>query len=105
MEFESADEVLKAMTKHGQTIGNRYVEIFSINEIELQNIVRRKQAAVMVHPQLHTHISGTLILLSFQAPKVDGGFIRIRGLPYSCKSEDIDKFFKGTYQCPSADTR
>ena len=100
MEFGSADEVLKAMSKHGQTIGNRYVEIFSINEIELQNIVRRKQAAIMVYLYPHTVPPHTYLVYNLavvQTPKLDGGFIRIRGLPYSCKSEDIEKFFKGKH--------
>jgi hypothetical protein len=50
--------------------------VFTIAESELNDLIRR---------------------LEVKKETANRGFVRIRGLPYSCKKEDITRFFQGFY--------
>ncbi|CAD5225088.1 unnamed protein product [Bursaphelenchus xylophilus] len=66
------DDVAKSQEKHQQNLGNRYIEVFVVADAD----------------QLIKRIQSTLV-------DRNTGAVRVRGLPYSCKKEDVYDFFKG----------
>ncbi|XP_069482381.1 G-rich sequence factor 1 isoform X1 [Ambystoma mexicanum] len=75
IEFESEDDLQKAMEKHKKYMGQRYIEVFKVNPQDASLLLNRLQPA-----SSHT---------------VEEGVVRLRGLPYSCTEEDIAQFFTG----------
>ncbi|KAH7721546.1 RNA recognition domain-containing protein [Aphelenchoides avenae] len=74
VEFSSAGDAQRAQQKHQATMGSRYVEVFAISDVELDQLMRRAYQ---------------------RAASGNSGFVRVRGLPYSCRREELIGFFKG----------
>ncbi|XP_029619749.1 G-rich sequence factor 1 [Salmo trutta] len=72
IELEHEDDVGKALEKHRQYLGPRYIEVFEVNNSDAEAILKK----------------------SVQLPARDG-LVRIRGLPYSCTETDVMLFFSG----------
>ncbi|KAH7729530.1 heterogeneous nuclear ribonucleoprotein F [Aphelenchoides avenae] len=73
LQLPSNEHVQEALKKDRGTMGNRYIEVFAITNDELQLFLKR---------------------LEVKRSLSDKGFIRVRGLPYNCKREELDAFFK-----------
>ncbi|KAF7648162.1 hypothetical protein LDENG_00161170 [Lucifuga dentata] len=71
IELEHEEDISKALEKHWQYMGSRYVEVYEVTNSDAEKIL--KKAA--------------------QAPAK--GVVRIRGLPFSCTEADITWFFSG----------
>ncbi|XP_069092966.1 G-rich sequence factor 1 isoform X1 [Pleurodeles waltl] len=74
IEFESEEDVQKAMEKNRKYMGQRYIEVFKVNPQDAELLLNRLQPAT---------------------PQTAEGVVRLRGLPYSCTEEDIVEFFTG----------
>ncbi|XP_061586694.1 G-rich sequence factor 1 [Cololabis saira] len=72
IELENEEDVSKALEKHRQYLGPRYVEVSEVTNCDAEDIL--KKAA---------HRPG------------DEGVVRIRGVPFSCTEDDIVHFFSG----------
>ncbi|KAG7481352.1 hypothetical protein MATL_G00065770 [Megalops atlanticus] len=72
IELEHEEDVHKALEKHRQYLGPRYVEVYEVTNSEAEEILRTSS----LHP-------------------AQDGVIRIRGLPYICTEEDVVRFFSG----------
>ncbi|XP_040822659.1 G-rich sequence factor 1 isoform X2 [Ochotona curzoniae] len=75
IEMESEQDVQKALEKHHMYMGQRYVEVYEINNEDVDALMK----------SLHVKSS----------PVVNDGVVRLRGLPYSCNEKDIIEFFAG----------
>lgn len=88
VQFGSRQDATDAQSKDRQTIGTRYIEgfyvylkknffiiiVFQVSDIEIEQLMKR------------LHMKRTL------ATK---GFVRIRGLPYTCTKDQVQQFFEG----------
>ncbi|XP_041691876.1 G-rich sequence factor 1 [Coregonus clupeaformis] len=72
IELEHEEDVCKALEKHRQYLGPRYIEVFEVTNSDAEAILKK----------------------SVQLPARDG-VVRIRGLPYSCTETDVLLFFSG----------
>ncbi|XP_074084515.1 G-rich sequence factor 1 isoform X2 [Macrotis lagotis] len=75
VELESEQDVKKALEKHHLYMGQRYVEVYEINNEDVDALMKSLQAK--------------------SNPVVNDGVVRLRGLPYSCNEKDIVEFFAG----------
>ncbi|XP_051820495.1 G-rich sequence factor 1 [Antechinus flavipes] len=75
VELESEQDVKKALEKHHLYMGQRYVEVYEINNEDVDALMKSLQAK--------------------SNPVVNDGVVRLRGLPYSCNEKDIVDFFAG----------
>ncbi|KAM4808925.1 G-rich sequence factor 1 [Rhinophrynus dorsalis] len=91
IEFESADDVQKAVEQHKKYMGQRYVEVFEMNQKEAESLLNRMHAALS--PTRPSSLSQNT-QSSVSSPPSDG-IVRLRGLPYSCSEQDILNFFSG----------
>jgi len=74
VEFESEADLEKALEKHNEHMGQRYIEVFKTKASEMEWVTGK--------------VSGP----SFGE---EGGVVRLRGLPYECSKEEISQFFNG----------
>ncbi|XP_056274228.1 G-rich sequence factor 1 [Pseudoliparis swirei] len=72
IELEHEEDVGKALEKHRQYLGPRYVEVYEVTNSDAEMLL--KKAA--------------------QDP-VESDVVRLRGLPFSCTDHDIEHFFSG----------
>ncbi|XP_054995081.1 G-rich sequence factor 1 isoform X1 [Sorex araneus] len=75
IEMESDQDVQKALEKHRMYMGQRYVEVYEINNEDVDALMKSLQVK--------------------STPVVNDGVVRLRGLPYSCNEKDIVDFFAG----------
>ncbi|KAK7830875.1 hypothetical protein U0070_018419 [Myodes glareolus] len=75
IEMESEQDVQKALEKHRMYMGQRYVEVYEINNEDVDALMKNLQVK--------------------SSPVVNDGVVRLRGLPYSCNEKDIVDFFAG----------
>ncbi|XP_048220671.1 G-rich sequence factor 1 isoform X1 [Perognathus longimembris pacificus] len=75
IEMESEQDVQKALEKHRMYMGQRYVEVYEINNEDVDALMKNLQVK--------------------SSPAVNDGVVRLRGLPYSCNEKDIVDFFAG----------
>uniref|UniRef100_A0A2I3GA35 RRM domain-containing protein n=1 Tax=Nomascus leucogenys TaxID=61853 RepID=A0A2I3GA35_NOMLE len=66
----SEQDVQKALEKHRMCMGQRYVEVYEINNEDVDALMKSLSV-------------------------VNDGVVRLRGLPYSCNEKDIVDFFAG----------
>ncbi|PNJ48670.1 GRSF1 isoform 7, partial [Pongo abelii] len=76
IEMESEQDVQKALEKHRMYMGQRYVEVYEINNEDVDALMKSLQVK--------------------SSPVVNDGVVRLRGLPYSCNEKDIVDFFADT---------
>ncbi|GAA6233557.1 G-rich sequence factor 1 [Lates japonicus] len=77
IEMEHEEDVGKALEKHRQYLGPRYVEVFEVTNKDAEIILKKAIQAPAV-----------------QAPNANW-VVRLRGLPFSCTEVDIAQFFSG----------
>lgn len=75
IELESANDLEKAMKKHHQHMGSRYIELFKSSRSEMDWTLK--------------HQSGS-------SGDAQDGVVRLRGLPYGATKDEIADFFSGT---------
>ncbi|XP_015988421.1 G-rich sequence factor 1 isoform X1 [Rousettus aegyptiacus] len=75
IEMESEQDVQKALEKHRMYMGQRYVEVYEINNEDVDALMKNLQVK--------------------SSPVANDGVVRLRGLPYSCNEKDIVDFFAG----------
>uniref|UniRef100_A0A4X2LY25 RRM domain-containing protein n=1 Tax=Vombatus ursinus TaxID=29139 RepID=A0A4X2LY25_VOMUR len=84
IELESEDEVKLALKKDRETMAHRYVEVFKSNKVEMDWVLN------------HTALNCL--------DTTSDGYVRLRGLPFSCNKEDIIQFFSGLEIMPNGIT-
>ncbi|XP_061836385.1 G-rich sequence factor 1 [Nerophis lumbriciformis] len=72
VELEHEEDVRKALEKHRQYLGPRYVEVYEITDSNAEEILKK----------------------TTQSPE-ESRVVRLRGLPFSCTENDIVLFFSG----------
>ncbi|XP_032876186.1 G-rich sequence factor 1-like [Amblyraja radiata] len=75
IELQSAEDVRKAVEKHRKYLGQRYIEVFELSSSDVDFLLKRLHSGGKEMP--------------------DGSVVRLRGLPFSCSTEDIVRFFSG----------
>uniref|UniRef100_UPI00358EBE62 heterogeneous nuclear ribonucleoprotein H2-like n=1 Tax=Myxine glutinosa TaxID=7769 RepID=UPI00358EBE62 len=75
IQFESEEDLKKALDKHRKTMGHRYVEVFRSKLSEMQWALNHSGPNYQEYNQ--------------------EGCVRLRGLPFGCTKEDILNFFVG----------
>lgn len=70
IEMEHEEDVSKALEKHRQYLGPRYVEVYEVTNSDAEAILKK----------------------TIQTP-ADDGVVRLRGLPFTCTEADIVQFF------------
>lgn len=80
IELETDDDYKRALDCHKKHMGSRYIEVFPSNRQQMLWMVQRSG--------METPID--------ESDK-QASFVRIRGLPFGSRSEDILKFFEGKY--------
>ncbi|XP_005392832.2 PREDICTED: G-rich sequence factor 1 [Chinchilla lanigera] len=75
IEMESEQDVQKALEKHRMYMGQRYVEVYEINNEDVDALMKSLQVKASL--------------------PANDGVVRLRGLPYSCNEKDIVDFFAG----------
>lgn len=73
LELEHEEDVRKALEKHRQYLGPRYIEVFEVTDKDAEEILKN----------------------TVQTPANDDGVVRIVGLPFNCNEYDIEWFFSG----------
>ncbi|KAI6175093.1 hypothetical protein M3Y97_00994100 [Aphelenchoides bicaudatus] len=71
--LDSEADKTAALKKDQEIMGRRYIEVFTIGEVETDQVVRRLERRAAVAEQ---------------------GTVRVRGLPFVCNTDDIKNFFK-----------
>uniref|UniRef100_A0A915MB08 RRM domain-containing protein n=1 Tax=Meloidogyne javanica TaxID=6303 RepID=A0A915MB08_MELJA len=74
VQFGTRQDASDAQSKDRQTIGSRYIEVFQVSDIEMEQLMKR------------------LLMKRTMATK---GFVRVRGLPYTCTKDQVQQFFQG----------
>ncbi|KAM7018100.1 G-rich sequence factor 1 [Tautogolabrus adspersus] len=72
LELEHEEDVSKALEKHRQYLGPRYVEVYEVSNSDAEELLKK----------------------AVQTP-ADDGVVRLRGLPFSCTEADVAQFFSG----------
>ncbi|XP_074525969.1 G-rich sequence factor 1 [Halichoeres trimaculatus] len=72
LEMEHEEDVRKALEKHRQYLGPRYIEVSEVTNRDAEEILKN----------------------TVQTPANDG-VVRLRGLPFSCTEYDVEQFFSG----------
>uniref|UniRef100_H3C2H6 RRM domain-containing protein n=1 Tax=Tetraodon nigroviridis TaxID=99883 RepID=H3C2H6_TETNG len=70
IEMEHEEDVNKALEKHRQYLGPRYVEVYEVTERDAEAIIKKAAEA-----------------------QADDGVVRLRGLPFTSTEADITRFF------------
>ncbi|CAL8328356.1 unnamed protein product [Arctogadus glacialis] len=81
VEMEHEEDVSKALEKHRQYLGMRYVEVYEVSDGEAETIL--KTSASQPAPSVAPSVASS------------DGVVRIRGLPFSSNEYDIQTFFSG----------
>uniref|UniRef100_A0A8D8TK63 Heterogeneous nuclear ribonucleoprotein H n=1 Tax=Cacopsylla melanoneura TaxID=428564 RepID=A0A8D8TK63_9HEMI len=84
VELEDEDDMENALRKDKEHLGSRYIEVFKVKRSEMDWLLQ------------HTGI--------VEGNAFDHGCVRLRGLPFESKKEDILQFFEGLEIIPSGIT-
>ncbi|XP_043849683.1 heterogeneous nuclear ribonucleoprotein H-like [Dromiciops gliroides] len=84
VELESEDDVKLALKKDKETMAHRYVEVFKSNSVEMDWTLKHSAPNTL--------------------DTASNGYVRLRGLPFSCNKEDIIQFFSGLEIMPNGIT-
>ncbi|GJQ11837.1 hypothetical protein GpartN1_g3628.t1 [Galdieria partita] len=100
VEFVSEEALNKALQRHKQMMGKRYIELFRSSLMEMLNTIERHggpvaRAAIEATFCGNTVGSSSRNVLSSDASTCS--FLRIRGLPFDATAADITSFF-GEYR-------
>lgn len=97
LQLPSNEHVQEALKKDRGTMGNRYIEGTSISLRHYKSLVPLlpPNCLTVVFAITNDELQLFLKRLEVKRSLSDKGFIRVRGLPYNCKREELDAFFKG----------
>ncbi|XP_073456773.1 G-rich sequence factor 1 isoform X1 [Aquarana catesbeiana] len=90
IEFETADDLTKALEQHKKFMGQRYVEVFEMSHKDAELLLHRIQASTSP-----TRMSSMPQSAQALPASPNDTTVRLRGLPYSCTEQDIINFFSG----------
>ncbi|CAI9563725.1 unnamed protein product [Staurois parvus] len=90
IEFETADDLMKALEQHKKYMGQRYVEVFEMSLKDAELLLHRIQTSMS--PTRMSSMSQTAQALPASP---NDATVRLRGLPFSCTEQDIINFFSG----------
>ena len=85
VEFESAEDVQKAMEKDRAKMGKRYIEIFESHESDMERAC----------PGAGGNDQGNMSGFSNEDPYGEDAVVKLRGLPFDAGKFQIAQFFKG----------
>ncbi|GIY06658.1 heterogeneous nuclear ribonucleoprotein H [Caerostris extrusa] len=77
VEVETEEDLTKALEKHNDHMGHRYIEVFKSKKSEMDWVIKRSGA--------------------HQEDSLNDGCVRLRGLPFGCSKEEISQFFLVNY--------
>jgi len=86
LELQDEEDVEKALKKHNEHLGTRYIEVFRSKRSEMEWMVKRSGPS------------------SLTTSTDDDAFTRLRGLPFGCSKEEIAQFFTGLEIVPNGIT-
>ncbi|XP_005813408.1 heterogeneous nuclear ribonucleoprotein H2-like [Xiphophorus maculatus] len=72
IEMEHEEDVRKALEKHRQYLGPRYVEVYEVTNSDAEEILQKSTE-----------------------PRSEDDAVLLRGLPFSCNEDDVARFFSG----------
>ncbi|GFT04100.1 heterogeneous nuclear ribonucleoprotein H [Trichonephila clavipes] len=81
VEVEKEEDFTKALEKHNDHMGHRYIEVFKSKKSEMDWVIKRSGA--------------------HQEDSLNDGCVRLRGLPFGCSKEEISQFFSGLEIVPN----
>jgi len=84
LELTCEEDVERALKKHNEHLGARYIEVFRSKRSEMEWMVKRSGPS------------------SLTTSTDDDAFTRLRGLPFGCSKEEIAQFFTGTSRYSAA---
>lgn len=86
VEFESPEDVQKAMTKDREKMGKRYIEIFESHEADMERACPGAGG---------NDEGGSMPGFSNEDPYGEDAVVKLRGLPFDAGKMQIAQFFKG----------
>ncbi|XP_054717646.1 heterogeneous nuclear ribonucleoprotein H-like isoform X2 [Uloborus diversus] len=81
VEVDGEEDLAKALEKHNDHMGHRYIEVFKSKKSEMDWVIKRSGA--------------------HQEDSLNDGCVRLRGLPFGCSKEEISQFFSGLEIVPN----
>lgn len=72
LRLPTVEDQIKALDQNKATLGHRYIEVFTASDDQYENAVNREENA-----------------------EDSGPVVRMRGLPWSCTTDDVKQFFSG----------
>lgn len=76
LEMQHEEDVRKALERHRQYLGPRYIEVYEVTNRDAEEIMKND-------------------VQTAKQETAGDGVVRIRGLPFSCTEFDIEQFFSG----------
>lgn len=105
IEMADEGEVCKALEKHRQYLGLRYVEVYEVSNSDAEAMLKASASVQAAYAGPGRHVSHTEAGGPVMADTEAGGLgaqtvggqgtVRIRGLPFDSTEEDILNFFSG----------
>ncbi|GJD12630.1 Epithelial splicing regulatory protein 1 [Galdieria sulphuraria] len=96
VEFASEDALNKALQRHKQMMGKRYIELFRSSLMEMLNTIERHGGPVAraaIEATVCENSVGTSSRSVLNSDASTCSFLRIRGLPFDTTVSDITTFF------------
>ncbi|XP_023813885.1 heterogeneous nuclear ribonucleoprotein H2 [Oryzias latipes] len=95
VQFTSQEVAGKALQKHRELMGHRYVEVFPSRSSEIRSTWKRRSSLPpqSASPPAGRPASAPHRAVSPQSSEANSHFIHMRGLPFQASGEDIVKFF------------
>lgn len=104
VEFASEDALNKALQRHKQMMGKRYIELFRSSLSEMLNTIERHGGpvarAAIEATFCGNSLSGSSSRGTISSDSANCAFLRIRGLPFDATAADIASFFSEYHIVP-----
>ena len=90
IEMESAEDFEKGLECHKKHMGSRYIEVFAAQP---QDLVKASRKDTFSGNGVHQNGSSG----NGSSGNETAGYVRLRGLPYGCRRQQIEEFFEGWF--------
>ncbi|XP_012276396.1 RNA-binding protein fusilli isoform X2 [Orussus abietinus] len=90
--FAKDDDAMKALSKHRDCIGSRYIELFRSTTAEVQQVLNRSMVVVEHPPPAHPPLPLPMLPQHVIMSGTRKDCVRLRGLPYEALVEHILDF-------------